>query len=86
MGYDDASSWMLEIIAECPTAFQIILVGTKADLWEELTQSGTGKQKAQLTTWNEGYDVHPSSLSLISFCKLQKLPFSYSFQEHIVMF
>merc|ERR1712166_1016139 len=53
----DLFGWMSEITAGCWPPFQIILVGCKADLWEELNASGTPEQKAELTTWQQGYDV-----------------------------
>jgi len=62
-GYDDdggadfLGGWMSEIVAGCECDFQIILVGTNADYWEELNASGTPEQKAELTTWQQGYDV-----------------------------
>ena len=49
--------WMSELTAGCESDFQIILVGTNADLWEQLNQRGTASQRAQLTTWQEGYVV-----------------------------
>ena len=52
-----AANWMTDITAGCGSNFQIILVGTKADSWEDLNQSGTEEQKSKLTTWQQGYDV-----------------------------
>jgi len=54
---DDKASWMSELIQHCESEFQIILIGTKADYWDELKKSGTDVEKAELTTWQEGYDV-----------------------------
>merc|ERR1712166_1243174 len=56
-GPDVLGGWMSELIAGCESDFHIILVGTKADYWEELNASGTPEQKAELTTWQQGYDV-----------------------------
>ena len=60
---DDFDGWLSEITAQCESRedFQIILVGCKADLWEELNASGTPEQKAELTTWQQGYDVPAAS-------------------------
>merc|ERR1712166_188177 len=56
--FDDvATSWVAELVQHCESDFHIILVGTKADYWEELNASGTPEQKAELTTWQQGYDV-----------------------------
>jgi len=49
--------WISELVAGCESDSHIILVGTKADYWDELKNSGTDKEKEQLTTWQEGYDV-----------------------------
>ena len=46
--YDD-ESWMAELIQCCGRDFKIILVGTKADYWNELSQRGTDEQKEQLS-------------------------------------
>ena len=56
-------SWMSEVVqgTGCESDFQIILVGCKADYWEELYASGTPEQKAELTTWQQGYDVRAAS-------------------------
>ena len=54
-------SWMAELVQHCESDFHIILVGTKADLWEELMAHGTPDQQAQLTTWQQGYDVPAAS-------------------------
>jgi len=60
--------WMTELTAGCESDFHIILVGTKADYWEELNASGTPEQKAELTTWQQGYDVPPAShLRFVAF-------------------
>ena len=53
----DEGGWMSEVTAGCESDFHIILVGCKADYWEELNASGTPEQKAELTTWQQGYDV-----------------------------
>merc|ERR1712153_166194 len=54
--FDDvATSWGAELVQHCESDFHIILVGTKADYWEELNASGTPEQKAELTTWQQGY-------------------------------
>merc|ERR1712166_624201 len=56
-GSDVLGGWMSELTAGCESDFHIILVGTKADYWEELNASGTPEQKAEPTTWQQGYDV-----------------------------
>lgn len=53
--------WLSEIVAGTFSDFHIILVGCKADYWEELNASGTPEQKAELTTWQQGYDVPAAS-------------------------
>ena len=65
---DCATSWVSELVQHCESDFHIILVGTKADYWEELNASGTPEQKAELTTWQQGYDVPPAShLRFVAF-------------------
>ena len=56
-----ANSWMKELTQHCQSDFHVILIGTKADYWEELKEEGTADQKAELTTWQQGYDVPPAS-------------------------
>merc|ERR1719253_156484 len=56
-GYSVEGGWMTELTSGCQSDFAIILVGTKADYWEELNASGTKEQKEELTTWQQGYDV-----------------------------
>ena len=64
----DEGGWMSEVTAGCESDFHIILVGCKADYWEELNASGTPEQKAELTTWQQGYDVPPAShLRFVAF-------------------
>jgi GTPase SAR1 family protein len=62
------NSWVSEALQGCESDFHIILVGCKADYWEELNASGTPEQKAELTTWQQGYDVPPAShLRFVAF-------------------
>ena len=60
-GADVLGGWVAELTAGCESDFHIILVGCKADYWEELNASGTPEQKAELTTWQQGYDVPRAS-------------------------
>merc|ERR1712028_69857 len=48
------SSWMKEISQGCKSDFKVILIGTKADFWEEKMAKGEAKG---MTTWQQGYDV-----------------------------
>merc|ERR1711865_395756 len=48
------SSWIREISQGCKSDFKVILIGTKADFWEEKMAKGEGKG---MTTWQQGYDV-----------------------------
>jgi len=48
---------MTELMSGCKDYFHIILIGTKADYWEELMNGDDEDKKANLTTWQEGYDV-----------------------------
>merc|ERR1711865_630960 len=48
------SSWMREISQGCKSDFKVILIGTKADFWEEKMAKGEAKG---MTTWQQGYDV-----------------------------
>merc|ERR1712028_165167 len=48
------SSWIKEISQGCKSDFKVILIGTKADFWEEKMAKGEAKG---MTTWQQGYDV-----------------------------
>merc|ERR1712028_165916 len=48
------SSWIREISQGCKSDFKVILIGTKADFWEEKMAKGEAKG---MTTWQQGYDV-----------------------------
>jgi GTPase SAR1 family protein len=50
----EVSSWMREITQGCKSDFKVILIGTKADFWEEKMAKGDSKG---MTTWQQGYDV-----------------------------
>jgi small GTP-binding protein len=53
----EVESWITELVSGCKSDFHIILIGTKADYWEELMNGDDEDKKANLTTWQEGYDV-----------------------------
>jgi Ras family protein A len=59
---DGIECWMAEIAKGCSSGgYHVILIGTKYDLWDELTNGGkdigTNAANAECTTWEQGYQV-----------------------------
>lgn len=59
---DGVECWMAEIAKGCSSGgYHVILIGTKYDLWDEVTNGGkdigTNNANAECTTWDQGYQV-----------------------------